>query len=79
MKTSPKHDSGPLHVTGAARYTDDIPVPANTVHLAFGLSTIACGTITSIDLTTTSLPLLMMSHCWQKAPFITLANPSFLL
>jgi xanthine dehydrogenase large subunit len=51
MKTSPKHDSGPLHVTGAARYTDDIPVPANTVHLAFGLSTIACGTITSIDLT----------------------------
>lgn len=44
------HDSGPLHVTGAARYIDDIPMPANTLHLAFGLSTIAHGDITSIDL-----------------------------
>jgi xanthine dehydrogenase large subunit len=44
------HDSGPLHVTGAARYTDDVPVPADTVHLAFGLSTIASGIIKSIDL-----------------------------
>ncbi|MBF9034614.1 xanthine dehydrogenase molybdopterin binding subunit [Rhodobacterales bacterium HKCCE2091] len=32
------HDAAPLHVTGAARYVDDIPVPANTLHLAFGLS-----------------------------------------
>ena len=47
---SNKHDSGPLHVTGKARYTDDIPVPANTVHLAFGLSTIARGKIADLDL-----------------------------
>ncbi|WP_298296517.1 xanthine dehydrogenase molybdopterin binding subunit [uncultured Litoreibacter sp.] len=47
---SQKHDSGPLHVTGAARYTDDIPTPANTLHLAFGQSTIARGTIEQLDL-----------------------------
>jgi hypothetical protein len=30
------HDAAPLHVTGAARYVDDIPVPQNCLHLAFG-------------------------------------------
>jgi xanthine dehydrogenase large subunit len=44
------HDAAPLHVTGQARYVDDIPTPANTVHLAFGLSRIAHGTITAMDL-----------------------------
>jgi xanthine dehydrogenase large subunit len=44
------HDSGPLHVTGAARYVDDIPVPAGTLHLAFGLSHLARGTIAAMDL-----------------------------
>lgn len=44
------HDSAPLHVTGAARYIDDIPVPANTLHLAFGLSTVAHGSIVSMNL-----------------------------
>ncbi|MEP5760517.1 MAG: xanthine dehydrogenase molybdopterin binding subunit [Litoreibacter sp.] len=48
--TNTRHDSGTLHVTGAARYTDDVPVPANAVHLAFGLSTIAYGDITSVNL-----------------------------
>ena len=33
-----RHDSGPAHVSGAARYVDDYPLPANAVHLAFGLS-----------------------------------------
>ncbi|MEM6409117.1 MAG: xanthine dehydrogenase molybdopterin binding subunit [Pseudomonadota bacterium] len=47
---SRKHDSGPLHVTGAARYTDDVPVPANALHLAFGLSEIARGAILEMDL-----------------------------
>ncbi len=45
------HDSAPLHVTGAARYVDDIPTPAGTLHLAFGISTIAHGTITALDVT----------------------------
>jgi len=44
------HDSALLHVTGRARYIDDIPTPEGTLHLAFGLSTIAHGTITDIDL-----------------------------
>ncbi|KAA8608733.1 aldehyde oxidase [Salipiger aestuarii] len=44
------HDAAPLHVTGRARYIDDIPVPAGCLHLAFGLSEIAHGRITSIDL-----------------------------
>ena len=34
------HDAAHLHVTGQARYVDDIPMPAGTLHLAFGLSTI---------------------------------------
>ena len=44
------HDSAPLHVTGRARYVDDQPVPAGTLHLAFGLSTVAHGDITGMDL-----------------------------
>ena len=44
------HDAARLHVTGAARYVDDIPSPAGTLHLAFGLSEIACGRICDMDL-----------------------------
>ncbi len=43
------HDAAPLHVTGQARYIDDLSV-ANALHLAFGLSTVAHGEITGIDL-----------------------------
>ncbi|WP_374429046.1 xanthine dehydrogenase molybdopterin binding subunit [Tabrizicola sp.] len=43
------HDAAPLHVTGQARYVDDLAV-ANALHLAFGLSTVAHGEITGIDL-----------------------------
>src|SRR5690606_20469124 len=45
------HDSAHLHVAGTARYVDDLPLPANTLHLAFGLSTLAHGEILSVDLT----------------------------
>ena len=44
------HDAAPLHVTGAARYVDDMPTPAGTLHLAFGMSTAASGTLTGMDL-----------------------------
>ncbi|GKY87450.1 xanthine dehydrogenase molybdopterin binding subunit [Sinisalibacter aestuarii] len=44
------HDSARGHVTGAARYIDDIPMPAGTLHLAFGLSHEARGVIVSADL-----------------------------
>ncbi|MDA9207621.1 xanthine dehydrogenase molybdopterin binding subunit [Octadecabacter sp.] len=46
------HDAAKLHVTGQARYVDDIPMPAGTLHLAFGTSTIAFGEIKEIDLDT---------------------------
>jgi xanthine dehydrogenase large subunit len=44
------HDAAPLHVTGQARYIDDIPTPRGTLHLAFGLSQVAHGEITAMDL-----------------------------
>jgi xanthine dehydrogenase large subunit len=47
--TSQIHDSAPLHVSGRALYCDDIPLPANTLHGAFGLSPVAHGRITALD------------------------------
>ncbi|GAW35205.1 xanthine dehydrogenase molybdenum-binding subunit [Roseovarius sp. A-2] len=44
------HDAARLHVTGTARYVDDIPTPRDTLHLAFGLSDVACGRVTEMDL-----------------------------
>ena len=44
------HDAAPLHVTGRARYVDDIPLPEGALHLAFGTSDVAHGKITSVDL-----------------------------
>ena len=50
MNKAVPHDSAKLHVNGEARYVDDIPIPTRTLHLAFGLSSIAKGRIKSIDL-----------------------------
>ncbi len=44
------HDSAREHVTGTARYIDDIPTPPGCLHLAFGLSSEAHGLILSMDL-----------------------------
>ena len=44
------HDAAHLHVTGQARYVDDVPMPSGTLHLAFGVSTIARGTLTAMSL-----------------------------
>jgi xanthine dehydrogenase large subunit len=46
----PRHDSAHLHVTGRAPYADDIPLPATTLHAAFGMSGIARGHIQHLDL-----------------------------
>ncbi|MDT7837062.1 xanthine dehydrogenase molybdopterin binding subunit [Aquabacterium sp. OR-4] len=48
--TCPPHESAHLHVAGAAPYTDDLPEPAGTLHAALGLSPLAHGRITAIDL-----------------------------
>lgn len=45
-----RHESAHLHVTGRALYCDDIPLPANTLHAAFGLSRVAHGHVRSLDL-----------------------------
>ena len=44
------HDSAHLHVTGRALYCDDIPLPANALHGAFGVSRIAHGRIRELEL-----------------------------
>ena len=71
------HDSGPLHVSGVARYIDDIPTPAGTLHLAFGLSTIARGRITAMDLSAVrSAPGVVMVMTAEDMPFANDASPS---
>jgi xanthine dehydrogenase large subunit len=50
VSTPLPHDAAALHVTGKARYVDDIPTPKGTLHLAFGLAPIASGSITAMNL-----------------------------
>ena len=45
-----KHDSSHLHVSGEARYIDDLPEAAGTLHAAVGLSPNAHARIKSMDL-----------------------------
>jgi xanthine dehydrogenase large subunit len=44
------HDSAALHVSGEAAYTDDLPEPKGLLHAALGVSPIAHGKLTAIDL-----------------------------
>jgi xanthine dehydrogenase large subunit len=44
------HDSARLHVSGRALYCDDISLPANTLHGAFGVSAIPHGRLLTLDL-----------------------------
>ena len=45
------HDSAVLHVSGEARYVDDLPTPARTLHAAIGQSDVAHATLQLLDLT----------------------------
>ncbi|HEY8009563.1 MAG TPA: xanthine dehydrogenase molybdopterin binding subunit [Rudaea sp.] len=45
-----RHESAHLHVSGRAEYADDVALPPNTLHAAFGISRIAHGRIKSMDL-----------------------------
>ena len=45
-----RHESAHLHVSGQAVYTDDIALPENALHAAFGISRIAHGRVTSLAL-----------------------------
>jgi len=48
--TAQKHESAQLHVSGAARYADDIPLPGDALHIAFGTSPVAHGKLIGLDL-----------------------------
>ena len=50
VRQSVAHDSAPLHVSGRARYVDDIPVPAGTLEAYIAQSDIAHGRIVRLDL-----------------------------
>ena len=71
------HDSAPLHVTGRARYVDDHPTPQGTLHLAFGLSTIAHGDIVSMDLNAVrTAPGVRLVLTADDLPFVNDVSPS---
>jgi xanthine dehydrogenase large subunit len=44
------HESAHKHVTGKAAYIDDIKTPADALHVALGLSPVAHGTLTKLNL-----------------------------
>ncbi|WP_373635114.1 xanthine dehydrogenase molybdopterin binding subunit [Yoonia sp. SS1-5] len=71
------HDAAALHVTGTARYVDDIPTPQGTLHLAFGLSEVARGAITDCDLAAVrSAPGVRMVMTADDLPFANDVSPS---
>ncbi|GAA6193779.1 xanthine dehydrogenase molybdopterin binding subunit [Phaeobacter sp. NW0010-22] len=71
------HDAARLHVTGTARYVDDIPTPRDTLHLAFGLSPIAKGNITAMDLEAVrTLPGVIAVLTAEDLPFTNDVSPS---
>ncbi|HEX7693439.1 MAG TPA: molybdopterin cofactor-binding domain-containing protein, partial [Sphingomonas sp.] len=50
VHASQAHDSAVAHVTGGARYVDDVPEAPGTLHLAFGLAGDGHGRIVAMDL-----------------------------
>ena len=71
------HDAAKLHVTGTARYVDDIPTPRGCLHLAFGLSPIAKGIITAMDLDAVrSSPGVVAVLTADDLPFANDVSPS---
>ena len=60
------HDSALKHITGSARYTDDIPLPQDAAHAYLGLSEVAAGTITRLDLSAVEAhPGVLGTVGWQ--------------
>src|SRR5438309_2352831 len=45
-----RHESAHLHVSGRALYADDIALPPDTLHAAFGIGRVAHGRIRTLDL-----------------------------
>jgi xanthine dehydrogenase large subunit len=71
------HDAAALHVTGRARYVDDIPVPAGCLHLAFGLSEKAHAVLREVDLDAVrAAPGVVMVLTAEDLPFANDVSPS---
>lgn len=71
------HDTAALQVMGQARYVDDIALPANALHIAFGQSSIARGTIKSMDLSAVrAAPGVRMVFTADDLPFENDVSPS---
>ncbi|MEP2889744.1 xanthine dehydrogenase molybdopterin binding subunit [Tateyamaria sp.] len=71
------HDTAHLHVTGRARYVDDMPTPTGTLHIAFGLSDKASGEITGIDLNAVeNAPGVVAVLTARDLPFANDVSPS---
>jgi xanthine dehydrogenase large subunit len=71
------HDAAALHVTGQARYIDDIPRPQGTLHLAFGISEVAHGRVVSMDLDAVrSEPGVVAVLTARDLPFANDVSPS---
>ncbi|MEO1607275.1 MAG: xanthine dehydrogenase molybdopterin binding subunit [Pseudomonadota bacterium] len=71
------HDAAHLHVTGQARYVDDMPMPADTLHIAFGLSPAAAGKLVDCDLTAVAAsPGVISVLTADDLPFANDVSPS---
>ncbi|MEO1640964.1 MAG: xanthine dehydrogenase molybdopterin binding subunit [Pseudomonadota bacterium] len=71
------HDAAALHVTGQARYVDDLPAPKGSLHLAFGLSEIACGKIKRLSLDAVkAAPGVVAVLTAEDLPFTNDVSPS---
>ncbi len=71
------HDAAPLHVSGTARYVDDIPTPKGSLYLAFGLSPIAKGKIAAMDLSAVkAADGVVMVMTADDLPFANDVSPS---
>ena len=53
-RTASPHESAALHVTGEARYVDDIPVPLGSLFVSVKGADITAGELVSMDLTQVS-------------------------
>ncbi|MCL7938937.1 xanthine dehydrogenase molybdopterin binding subunit [Halomonas sp. ATCH28] len=72
------HESAVKHVTGRAAYIDDIAAPADTLHLALGLSPVAHGRLTRLDLTAIrALPGVVDVVAFSDVPGHTDIGPVF--
>ncbi|MGM0534821.1 MAG: xanthine dehydrogenase molybdopterin binding subunit [Pseudomonadota bacterium] len=72
------HESAIKHVTGRATYIDDIPAPANALHLALGLSPVAHGRLTHLDLAAIrALPGVVDVVAFSEVPGHTDIGPVF--